>query len=118
MEVIVKYKGSLDNYNILICFCYLLGDGFSQIMCIASFNFNLNRVEGESIISEQFSVLRALQVSLLTRCAKMWDFVAFSKCSLGLLKYGLKHPIHPFQVNKMFDFVHRHTMAKDLRDKK
>ena len=29
-------------------------------------NFNLNKVEAESIISKQFSVLSALQVSLLT----------------------------------------------------
>ena len=33
-------------------------------MCIASFNFNLNGVEAESIISKQFSVVSALQVSL------------------------------------------------------
>ena len=41
---------------------------------------------------------------------------------LELLKYGLKHPIHPLQVNKTdilttFDFIHR-AMAKDLRDEK
>ena len=40
---------------------------------------------------------------------------------LELLKYGLKDPIHPLQVNKtdilMFDFIHR-TMTKDLRDEK
>ena len=39
---------------------------------------------------------------------------------LELLKYGLKNPIHPLQVNKTdilttFDFIHR-TLAKDLRD--
>ena len=39
---------------------------------------------------------------------------------LELLKYGLKHPIHPLQVNKtdiltMFDFIHC-AMTKDLRD--
>ena len=33
-------------------------------MCIASFNFNINGVEAESIISKQFSVVSALQVSL------------------------------------------------------
>ena len=33
-------------------------------MCNASFNFNLNGVEAESIISKQFSVVSALQVSL------------------------------------------------------
>ena len=37
-------------------------------MCIASFNFNLNGVEAESVISKQFSVLSALKGSLLTRC--------------------------------------------------
>ena len=41
---------------------------------------------------------------------------------LELLKYGLKHPIHPLQVNKtdiltMFDFIHC-AMTKDLRDEK
>ena len=41
---------------------------------------------------------------------------------LELLKYGLKHPIHPLQVNKMdilttFDFI-RHAMTKDSRDEK
>ena len=41
---------------------------------------------------------------------------------LELLKYGLKHPIHPLQVNKTdilttFDFIHR-AMTKDLRDEK
>ena len=44
------------------------------------------------------------------------------KIILKLLKYGLKHPVHPLQVNKMdiltkFDFVHR-AMTKDLRDEK
>ena len=41
---------------------------------MASFNFNLNGVQAESTISKQLSVLSALKVSLLTRCAKMWDF--------------------------------------------
>ena len=41
---------------------------------------------------------------------------------LELLKYGLKHPIHPLQVNKMdilttFDFI-CHVMTKDWRDEK
>ena len=41
---------------------------------------------------------------------------------LELLKYGLKHPIHPLQVNKTdilttFDFIHC-AMTKDLRDEK
>ena len=41
---------------------------------------------------------------------------------MELLKYGLKHPIHPLQVNKMdvlktFDFIHR-AMTKNLRDEK
>ena len=41
---------------------------------------------------------------------------------LELLKYGLKHPIHPLQVKKTdilttFDFIHR-AMTKDLRDEK
>ena len=41
---------------------------------------------------------------------------------LQLLKYGLKHPIHPLQVSKTdilttFDFIHR-AMTKDLRDEK
>ena len=40
---------------------------------------------------------------------------------LELLKYGLKHPIHLFQVNKniltMFNFIHL-KMTKDLRDEK
>ena len=42
---------------ILTCFCCLLSDVFFQIMCIASFNFNLNGVEAEPIISKQFSVI-------------------------------------------------------------
>ena len=71
--------------EILTCFCCLLNDSFFQIMCIASFNFNLSGVESESIISKQFSVLSAIQVSLLTRCAKMWDFLSVSKCSLILV---------------------------------
>ena len=41
---------------------------------------------------------------------------------LGLLKYDLKHPIDPIQVNKTdilttFDFLH-HEITKDLRDEK
>ena len=41
---------------------------------------------------------------------------------LEVLKYGLKHPIHPLQINKTnilttFDFIHR-AMANDLKDKK
>ena len=41
---------------------------------------------------------------------------------LNPLKYGLKHPIHSLQVNKIdilptFDFIHP-AMTKDLRDEK
>ena len=54
-------------------------------MCKASFNFNLNGVEVELIISKQCLVLSALQVSLLTRCGKMWDVLSISKCSLILV---------------------------------
>ena len=41
---------------------------------------------------------------------------------LELLKYGLKHPIHPIQVNKThilatFDFI-QGAMTKDLRNEK
>ena len=49
MEVIDNYKSWLDSYGdtYMFFFC-LLSDGFFQIMCIASFNFNLNALEGES----------------------------------------------------------------------
>ena len=57
-------------------------------MCIASFNFNLNGVEVESIISKQFSVLSALLVSSLTRCAKMWGFYQFANAPSSLLING------------------------------
>ena len=69
----------------LTCFCCLFSDGFFQIICVASFNFNLNGVAAESIISKQFSVLSALEVSLLTRCANMCDFLSVSKYSLILV---------------------------------
>ena len=41
---------------------------------------------------------------------------------LEVLKYGLKHPIHPLQITKTnilttFDFIHR-AMTNDLKDKK
>ena len=41
---------------------------------------------------------------------------------MELLKYGLKHPTHPLQVNKIdilttFDFIHG-AITKDLRDGK
>ena len=52
-----------------VFFC-LSSDGFLQIMCLASFNFNLNRVDAESIISEQLSILSAFEFSLLTMCTK------------------------------------------------
>ena len=73
-------------------------------MCIASFNFNLNAVEAESIISKQFSVLRALQVSLLRRCVKMLDFLSVSKCCLILVnKWRVVSPmeqaLQPGQTN-------------------
>ena len=40
---------------------------------------------------------------------------------LEVLKYGLKHPIHPLQINKTdilltFDFIHRAT-TNDLKDR-
>ena len=84
MEVITKCKRCKDSYRDTYMFLYLLSDDFFQIKCIASFNFNLNGVETESIISKQFSVLSTLQVSLLTRCEKMWNFLFVSKCSLIL----------------------------------
>ena len=48
--------------------------------------------------------------------------VSLTTEELELLKYGLKHPIHPIQVNKTdilttFDFIHR-AITKDLRDEK
>ena len=64
-----KFKRWVDSCRDT-CFCCLLGDDF-HIMYLGSFNFNLSEVEAESIISKQFSVLSALQVSLLTRCVKM-----------------------------------------------
>ena len=77
MEVIVKCKRILDSYRDTYIFCCLLSDGFFQIMCIASFTFNLNGVEEELIISKKLSVLSVLQVSSFTRCAKIWVFYPF-----------------------------------------
>ena len=42
---------------------------------------------------------------------------------LEVLKYGLKHPIHPLQINKTdilttFDFIHGAMTKNDLKDKK
>ena len=42
---------------------------------------------------------------------------------LEVLKYGLKHPIHPLQINKIdilttFDFIHGAMTKNDLKDKK
>ena len=71
--------------EIVCCFCCFLSDGFFQIICIASFNFNLNPEEAQSIVSKQFSVLSALEVSLLASCAKMQKSLSFSKCSLILV---------------------------------
>ena len=41
---------------------------------------------------------------------------------MEVLKYGLKHTIHPLQISKMdnlttFDFIHR-AMTTDLKDNK
>ena len=52
----------------------LLSDGLFQIMC-ASFKLNRNGEEVKSIISKEFSGVNTLQVSSLTRCAKMCDFL-------------------------------------------
>ena len=46
--------------------------------------------------------------------------VKFTEEELGILKYGLKHPIEPKFINKTdvlttFDFIHR-AMNKDLKD--
>ena len=54
MEVLVKYKRWKTVTEVLTCFCCLLNNSFFQIMFIASFNYNLNGVEGESIISNNF----------------------------------------------------------------
>ena len=104
MKVMVKCKRWLDSYRDTYMFFCLLIDGLFQIMCIASFNINLNGVEAESIISEQFSVLRDLKVSLLTRHAKMWDFLSVSKCSLTLVDNGefvspMQQGLQPGQTN-------------------
>ena len=56
MKVIGKHKKAWIVIEIITCFCCLLRDGFFQIICIASFNFNLNSVEAESIISKQCTV--------------------------------------------------------------
>ena len=49
----------------------LLSDGLFQIMCVASFKLNRNGEEVKLIISKEFSGVNTLQVSSLTRCAKM-----------------------------------------------
>ena len=56
MEVTVKSKRWLDIYRDG-CFCYLLRDDFFRVMCIVSFNFNLNRVEAELIIQDNLQYL-------------------------------------------------------------
>ena len=57
-----------------------------------------------------------------TETANNLPNVSLTTKELELLKYGLKHPIHPLQVIKMdilktFDFIHR-AMTKNLRDEK
>ena len=52
----------------------------------------------------------------------VWRKVSGLLSSQRLRKYGLKHPTHSLQVNKMdilstFDFIHR-AIPKDLRDEK
>ena len=61
-------------------------------------------------------------VTLLFTDTEICLNVTLTTDELELLKYGLKHPIHPLQVNKTdilttFDFIHR-AMTKDLRDEK
>ena len=73
MVVIVKHKRRLDSYGdtyvfLLFIYCWLL------LKYMAFFNFNLNEGRVESIISKQFSVLSALQVSLLTKCEIFYPF--------------------------------------------
>ena len=64
----------------------------------------LNGVETKSIISKQIPVLSALQVSLLTRCAKICDFLSVSKCSLILVDKWrvvslMQQALQPSQTN-------------------
>ena len=61
-------------------------------------------------------------VTLLFTDTEICLNVTLTTDELELLKYGLKHPIHPLQVNKMdilttFDFIRR-AMTKDSRDEK
>ena len=70
MEVIVEYKRWLDSYRDIYMLLLLIKWWLVPNYVHSSFNFNLNGVEEDSIISKQFSVLSALQVSLLTTCEK------------------------------------------------
>ena len=77
MEVIVKCNRWLDSYGDTNMLCSLLSDDFFWIMCIASFNFNVNGVEAELVISNLFSVLSVFKYHYLQNVQKCGNFYPF-----------------------------------------
>ena len=68
----VKYKRCYQTViEILTCFSCLFRDGFSHLMCMASFNFNLKEEEAESITLKQSGLLNNLQFGFSLRCCKI-----------------------------------------------
>ena len=62
MKVKVKYKRCDQTViEILTCFSCLFRDGFSHLMCMASFNFNLKEKEAELIVLKESGLLSNLQ---------------------------------------------------------
>ena len=77
-----------------MCFNGLFNDGLGQVICIASFSFNLNFEELESTIWKQSGVLGLLELWILLKFLNICDNLSFSKCSLILVdKWQVVSPI-------------------------
>ena len=66
----IKKRKAVGNYiviEILTCFTCLINDGFSQVMCIASFSFNLQEKVVESMISKHSVSHNSLQFLLVLK---------------------------------------------------
>ena len=89
---------------ILTWFFCLFSTGFNQVICSASFSFNLKEDEAWSIIVKQLSSHKSLQLGFSFKCWRMRDFLSVWRCSLILVgKWRLVSPMqqdwHPAQVN-------------------
>ena len=101
-NVLTNWRCNYTEMVIITCSFCLFKLGFNHVMWSASFSFNMQEEQAESIMVKQFSSCKFLQAVFSNKCLKIWDFLSVTKCSLILIvKWRLFH-----QYNRT-DILHK-----------